>query len=121
MASRTGVWMAAAAVVGAMAVGGRLFPETGFSQPSEGAGRTARFALVTGVRGNNANEQTVYILDEANELLFAFEYSALRKPDKNMELKGVTDLRRYVGRALKLRAEAEKERKEKEKAKRTQP
>ena len=96
-----------AAVVGLL-VGGAVVPAPAYSQGHEGEGRTGRFALVTGIRGSTPNTQTVYLVDEANELLFTFEYNALRKKDK-MELQAATDIRKYIHRGLELRKQKAKQ------------
>ncbi|MFC1806490.1 hypothetical protein ACFL09_05870 [Planctomycetota bacterium] len=96
------------ALVAALLVGGVTRSPVAYSQESAGAGRTARFALVTGIAGNTPNTQTMYLVDETNELLFAFEYSARGKPTESMDFRGIVDLRKYAKRGLELRANAEK-------------
>ena len=102
------VGAALVALVVGLLVGGAVGPAAAYSQGHQGEGRTGRFALVTGIRGSTPNTQTVYFVDEANEMLFTFEYNALRKKDK-MELQAATDIRKYIRRGLELRAEKAKQ------------
>jgi len=103
------VGVALVAAVAGLIVGVALLPAA-TGQESAGEGRTGRFALVTGIRGNQPNTQTVYILDETNEVLLAFEYDA-RGRSGQMEIQAVVDLHRYIERAIELRAQANKGRK----------
>jgi hypothetical protein len=86
-------------------VGGARAPSAHAQETAEG--RAGRFALVTGIGGNVPNSQTLYLVDERHELLFAFEYGARRKPAESIEFRGFRDLRQYIRRALKLREDYE--------------
>jgi len=108
MSDRAQCWVGAGmlALAVALIAGGPGLPTAAHGQSTGGEGRAGRFALVPGVRGTNANTQTVYILDETTEVLFTFEYDARKRKD-NMELRSVADIRKYIRRALELRAKAE--------------
>jgi hypothetical protein len=97
-----------------MLLGGGAAPATARSQGHQGEGRSARFTLVTGIPGSTADTQTLYVIDDTNELLFTFEYNAVRRKDK-MTPQAVTDLRKYIHRAVELRAEARQKDKDKKK------
>jgi len=86
-------------------VGGAIFPKAAYSQ--EGEGRAGRYALVTGIPGNAPKTQTLYIIDDVNEILYAFEYSSRAK---EIAYRHATDIRRYGSKLLELRAKKERTR-----------
>jgi hypothetical protein len=77
----------------------------GAAAAAGGQGRTARYAFVTGIAGIQARSETLYVVDDANELLFVFEYSG---SSHKCEFKTAKDLRRDARDLMKLRAQVEK-------------
>ena len=70
-------------------------------------GRTMRYALVTGITGTTPGSETVYLLDEANDLLIVYEYSSR---SRELVLRTAGDIRRVASQFIKARAhKAEKE------------
>jgi len=85
--------------------GSAILPRSTHGQQFEGAeGRSGRYALVTGVPGSTTRSQTVYILDDLNQFLYAFEY---RSKSEKFEYRSVIDLRLVANKFLKDRARHE--------------
>ena len=64
-----------------------------------------RYAMVTGVRGSAANTQTVYIVDDVNQILYAFEYHSRAK---EMKYRDHSDIYLFAGKLAELRQKAER-------------
>jgi len=108
MSGRTQFWVGSVmmALAVGLLVGGMVFPKAAYSQDA-GEGRTSRFALVTGVPGTSPRSETLYIVDDMNEILYIFEYSSRAK---EVQLRQATDIRRYSAKLLEARAKKERSR-----------
>ena len=92
------------AVALGLIVGGFVLPRPAYSQQSSAEGRSDRYALVTGIEGSTRNSQVVYLIDNTNRIMYAFEYSSSKKelrPRMPIDLQAVSDV--YI----KLRAKRE--------------
>ena len=92
------------AVALGLIVGGFVLPRPAYSQQSSAEGRSERYSLVTGIEGSTRNSQVVYLIDNTNRIMYAFEYSASReelRPRMPIDLKVVSD------KFIKLRAKRE--------------
>lgn len=105
MSGRTQFWIGSVmmALAIGLLVGGVIFPKAAYSQ--EGEGRTGRYALVTGIPGNTQKSQTLYLVDDLNEILYIFEYSSRAK---ELAVREVSDLRRYATKLLEARSKKER-------------
>ena len=65
----------------------------------------SRYAMVTGIAGSAANTQTLYIVDDVHEILFAFEYHSRAN---RLTLKAVADIQLYAQGLVKKRAERQR-------------
>jgi len=106
MSGRTQFWLGSLMLALAMGllVGSFILPSPTYGQQSRGEGRAGRYALVTGIAGVTQKSQTLYVVDDANELLFVFEYSAR---SREIAFREATDMRRYASQAIKMRAKRE--------------
>ncbi|MFP4055298.1 MAG: hypothetical protein ACLF0G_00340 [Candidatus Brocadiia bacterium] len=107
MSGKTQFWLGSLMLALAMGllVGSFVLPRSAHGQPEVGPARSARYAILTGVRGSNPTEQTVYIVDDTNEILFVFEYDS-RGSKRKYEFQTAIDLRKYANMAIKARARA---------------
>lgn len=72
------------------------------------------YAFVAGIRGRTADTQTLYIADDANEILFVLEYDAR---DKKLEGRDAVNLRDHIKEILAKRAKDKGDDEEKKKDK----
>ncbi|MFW6161829.1 MAG: hypothetical protein ACODAJ_03615 [Planctomycetota bacterium] len=108
MKGRTQLWLGS--VMLALAVGlllsSTLFTRPGYAQNSgPGEGRTRRYVMVTGIRGSAANTQTVYVVDDVNQIVYAFEYHSRAK---EMRYRAHSDIYLYSSRLIEGRRESER-------------
>jgi len=107
MSGRSQFWLGS--VMLALAVGllvsSVLFSRPLYAQQGIGEGRTQRYAMVTGVRGSASNTQTVYIVDDVNQILYAFEYHSRAK---EMKYRDHSDIYLFAGKLADLREKAER-------------
>ena len=84
------------AVALGLIVGGFVLPRPAYSQQSSAEGRSGRYALVTGIEGSTRNTtQVVYLIDNTNRIMYAFEYSSSRKelrPRMPIDIQAVSDV-----------------------------
>ena len=108
MSGRTQFWLGS--VMLALAVGlmvGRVaVPRSAYAQESGfGEGKTRRYAMVTGIRGNAQNTQSIYVVDEVNQILYALEYHSRTN---KFDVKAMADVRKYTGKLSELRDKGER-------------
>ena len=93
------------AVALGLIVGGFVLPRSAYSQQSSAEGRSDRYALVTGIEGSTRNSQVVYLIDNTNRIMYAFEYSSSRKelrPRMPIDIQAVSDV--YIKKRAKREA-----------------
>jgi hypothetical protein len=108
MSGRTQFWLGSVMLALAMGllVGSFLYPRTTLAQDGVGGeGRTGRYALVPGVRGTTQQSETLYVVDDMNEVLFVFEYSSR---SKEIEPRALYDLQQAASGLIKKRAERDR-------------
>jgi len=57
--------------------------------------------VVTGLRGSAPSTQTIYLIDDATEILFAFEYNSR---SNKLDYQVASDLQRYASKLVEERA-----------------
>ena len=104
MSGKTQFWVGSVMLALAMGilVSTVVMPQVASAQ---GEGRAGRYALVRGVAGTTANSETVYIVDDLNQMLFIFEYSSR---SKRVDIREYVDLQVAAAAGLKRRAAREK-------------
>jgi hypothetical protein len=109
MSDRTQFWLGTLMLALAMGLlaGGLIFPEATVGQ--EAAGQVGRYALLTGIRGSVASTQTLYLLDDQEDLLLAFEYNSR---SREISFKQPVNLRRYASEMIEKRARDERRRRD---------
>jgi hypothetical protein len=80
-------------------VGSVVLPPAAVGAGAEGRG--FRYGLVTGVHGNAQQSETVYIVDDLNELILIYEYNAR---SRELTARNAVDLRGDASKFIKLRA-----------------
>jgi hypothetical protein len=70
-----------------------------------GVGRTFRYAFVTGIPGTLPRSESLYVVDDANELLLVYEYTGT---SHKCEFRTAKDIRREARELIKLRSKGEK-------------
>jgi hypothetical protein len=112
MSERTQFWLGSvllALAVGLLA-GGLVFPRAIWGQDEPTAVVPGgRYSVLTGIRGSTQHSQTLYLLDDVEDLLLAYEYDS-RARQLEPHLKGSANLRRYTARILEERAKVERNR-----------
>lgn len=105
MSDRTLFWLGTLMLVLAVGLlaGGLLLPRSTYAQHF-GEGRSGKYVLVTGVEGTAKRTQTIYITDNANDILYIFEYSSAAK---DVKIRNVYDVRRFSTRLIKERGKRE--------------
>ncbi|NQT86044.1 hypothetical protein HQ560_04720 [bacterium] len=101
MSGKTHFWVGSVMLALAMGilVSSAIVPRTASAQDAESSG--GRYALVRGVPGSTANSETLYVLDDLNQIVFFFEYSSR---SRTLEPKAYIDLQPSVAAGLKKRA-----------------
>ncbi|MFW6161828.1 MAG: hypothetical protein ACODAJ_03610 [Planctomycetota bacterium] len=112
MSDRTQFWLGSvmlALAVGLLA-GGAIFPRATWGQDEPTAVVPGgRYSVLTGIRGSTQSSQTLYVLDDVEDLLLAYEYDS-RSRELEPHLKGSLNIRRYTAKILEERAKAERTR-----------
>ncbi len=110
MSDRTLFWLGTALLALALGllVGGVVLPPRAEAQDLPffhfGEGRSTKYIVVTGVEGTVVRSQTVYVVDNANDVLYVFEYSSQARGAK---LRYVKDIRLLSEQFIKARAKRE--------------
>jgi len=109
MSERTQFWLGSVMLALAMGLlaGSFIFPRATWSQDDAATVEGGRYSLITGIRGSTQSSQTLYILDDVEDLLFAYEYNS-RSHRLEPHLKGARNIRRYTAEVLETRAKAER-------------
>lgn len=109
MSGRTQFWLGS--VMLAMAVGllvsSAIFPRASYGQEGTGEGRTRRYVMITGIRGSATNTQTVYVVDDVNQIIYAFEYHSR---SNEMKYRAHSDVRLFANKFIEKREETERRR-----------
>ncbi len=105
MSGKKQFWLGSVMLAAAMGilVGTVVMPQTASAQTGEG--RSQRYALVRGVSGTTQRSETVYIVDDLNQMLFAYEYQSR---SRKVELRQYVDLQGVGAAVMKKRASREK-------------
>ena len=109
MSGRTQFWLGATMLALAMGllVGGLVVPPAAYSAGPEAESRAGRYALVTGVGGTVPRSETLYVVDDVNQLLFTLEYSSA---SKKILTRKISDIRRLTTKILEERANRDRRR-----------
>jgi len=109
MSERTQFWLGSvmlALAIGLLA-GGVLFPRTTWGQDEPLTTPGGRYALLTGIAGSDASEQTIYLLDDVEDMLLTYEYdSRSHEIHQPPTLKACVNLRLYSAKVIEDRAKA---------------
>jgi hypothetical protein len=110
MSGRTQFW--AGSVMLALAVGlfvgGVVFPRPSYSQDVVGEGRSRKYAVVAGIRGILQNTQSLYIIDDRNDVLWVFEYNPRGSGKEKATPRAHIDLRDWATELQESRARRQK-------------
>jgi hypothetical protein len=101
MSGRTQLWLGSillAAAVGFLAGGLFVLPAAQAQGPE--AGPTS-FGIATGIPGTERRTQTLYVVDDASDIFYCFEYSARAGKFKNT---AAADIRRASSELIRRRA-----------------
>jgi hypothetical protein len=109
MSDRTQFWFGTMmlALAAGLLIGGALLPRSTYGQQvlyDYGEGRSAKYMVVTGIEGTAAHTQTIYVTDNANDILYILEYSSAAK---DIKLRNLYDVRMFSGRLIKERDKRE--------------
>lgn len=110
MSDRTQFWLGTlmlALAVGLL-VGSFAFPRASVAQEEPAQGALGRYGLLTGIQGSSQGTETLYLMDDQEEMLLAFEYNSRSR--KLEWQKAFVSLRTWANRALELRAKEESRR-----------
>ena len=112
MSDRMQFWLGTVmlALAVGLLVGSFAFPRASVAQEEPAQGALGRYGLLTGVRGSVASTQTLYVMDDQEDMLLAFEYNSR---SNKLEWQGVgaaVNLRRYANQILELRAKEDRRR-----------
>lgn len=109
MSGRTQFWLGSVMLALAMGllVGRAVVPRAAHAQENLGEGRTRRYAMVTGLRGTAQHTQTVFIVDDVNQIIFAIEYHSR---SNEFTLRKMADVRKVTAKLAELRDRAERRR-----------
>ncbi len=101
MSGKTHFWVGSVMLALAMGilVSSAIAPRNASAQDAEGSG--GRYALVRGVSGSAANSETLYLLDDLNQIVLFYEYSSR---SRTLEPKAFVDLQPLVAGGLRKRA-----------------
>jgi len=86
-----------------------VFAPASYGQEGLGEGRTRRYAVVTGIRGSATNTQTVYVIDDVNQIVYAFEYHSR---SNEMKYRAHSDIRLFANKYIEKREETERRRRD---------
>jgi len=105
MSDRKQFWLGSVMLAAAMGilVGTVVMPQTATAQ--DGEGRSARHAMVRGVAGTTQRSETLYVVDDLNQFLFAFEYAS--RGGGEVKFRQMADLQAAGVSVLKKRATRE--------------
>lgn len=101
MSGRTQLWLGSIllAVAVGLLVGGLFVPRAAQAQGPE-AGPTS-FGIATGIPGSEKRTQTLYVVDDASDILYCFEYSARSGKFRHT---AAADVRRASSELIRRRA-----------------
>jgi len=107
MSGRTQFWLGSVmlALAVGLLLGTSLLTRPTYAQESRGEGRSGRYALVTGIAGAATNTQSLYIVDDINQILFVFEYHARAN---RFTFRAASDIQRYAGELVEQRAKRQR-------------
>ncbi|MFC1806488.1 hypothetical protein ACFL09_05860 [Planctomycetota bacterium] len=107
MSGRTQFWLGS--VLLALAVGlllsSTIFPRSSYATEAVGEGRSRRYVMIVGTRGSAANTQTLYVVDDANQVIYAFEYHSRAN---EMKYRAHADISRFARKLIEKREEGER-------------
>jgi hypothetical protein len=109
MSDRTQFWLGTMmlALAAGLLLGGVVLPRPSYGQQAGwhyGEGRSGKYMVVTGVEGSANRTQTIYVTDNANDILYVLEYSSAAK---DIKLRNVYDVRMFSTRLIKERDKRE--------------
>lgn len=111
MSQRSQFWLGSVMLALAMGLlaGSFVFPRATWGQDDATVVPGGRYSVLTGLRGSTQSSQTLYILDDVEDLLLAYEYES-RSHELEPHIKGAVNIRRYTAKVLEDRAKAERRR-----------
>jgi hypothetical protein len=104
MRGRTQFWLGSVslALVLGLLLGGFGSPRSAVGQ--EPGAIANRYALVTGIPGTTRRTQTLYLVDDATDILYVMEY---RGRSHDLEFRTAISMRAYAQKVIKGRAKRE--------------
>lgn len=113
MSERTQFWLGSVMLALAMGLlaGSFIFPRATWSQDDAAIVEGGRYSVLTGIRGSVQSTQTLYILDDVEDILFAYEYNS-NSHKLEPQVKGAANIRRYTAKVLEERAKAERKKRD---------
>jgi len=111
MSDRTQFWLGSVLLALAMGLlaGSFIFPRATWGQDDVGVVQGGRYSVITGIRGSTQNSETLYVLDDVEDMLLPYEYSS-RSHELEPHLTAAVNIRRYSTKILEDRAKAERKR-----------
>lgn len=111
MSGKTQFWLGS--VMLALAVGllvGRAIvsPPAYAQEASYGEGSSRRYKMVTGIRGTAQSTQTIYVVDDVHQVLYAIEYHS---KSNEFKMKAISDIRKVTGKLAEARDKGERKKK----------
>ena len=103
MRGRTQFWLGsvALAVVLGLLCGGVITPQTAVGQDELLGNTSMRYSMVLGLPGSVERSQTLYLIDDLNDIFYILEYSS---KSRNITPRKIVDLRRYSTEVIHTRA-----------------
>jgi hypothetical protein len=111
MRGRTQFWLGsvALAVVLGLLCSGLITPLPAIGEDATGGAFANRYGMVTGLPGSTERSQTLYLIDDLNDIFYILEYSS---KTYKIEVRELIDLERYATEILKKRAKRDVKEKE---------
>lgn len=106
MRGRTQFWLGsvALAVVVGLLCGGLLTPRSAIGQEPLAATQAMRYSMVLGIPGSTERSQTLYLVDDLNDIFYILEYSS---KTRTIVPRRLMDLRRFSTEIMRKRARRE--------------
>ncbi|MFC1806489.1 hypothetical protein ACFL09_05865 [Planctomycetota bacterium] len=114
MSERTQFWLGSVMLALAMGLlaGSFIFPRATWGQDDVAVVEGGRYAVIPGLRGSSIGAETLYVLDDVEDLLMTYEYDS-RKREFEPQLAGIANLRRYTAKIIEDRAKADRKKRTK--------
>jgi len=103
MRGRTQFWLGsvALAVVLGLLGGGVITPQTAVGQDELVGNTSMRYSMVLGLPGSTERSQTLYLIDDLNDIFYILEYTS---KSRSVTPRKIVDLRKYSTEVIHQRA-----------------